>query len=291
MVGIKFKFDRLTSVLMSYHILCAPTDRNRKFNPNIFSGFEKSITQQERKNYLSYLSSKGVSLNKTDSFRKSLFSPKSLDLKDYYLSPKGENLPCQVQINLQAFESRFSSYLDGVEEKVKPLIEDRGRMFKELINKIYDLAQEFTGVVIKRPEELEVRIVEGLAPSSMGDMIDGKEYILLQSGNLLEPTGSSCLLSIIHEAVAHQTAYSSITAYTDIFREYYIYDIDEGFAKVFSKKIAERISGGFVNYKAWGGLEELAYNTFDRNWASLNKSNFNSWYKDCLIEIKKAQRK
>ena len=71
----------------------------------------------------------------------------------------------------------------------------------------------------------------------------------------------------------------------------YVYDVEEGFAKLFSRKIAERILGSEVNYGAQEGLQSLAYDTFDRNWSSLNGNDFGTWYKSCLTEIYDTCRK
>lgn len=287
MVKIQLELDRLTSMLASYHILCAPTSINKQYNPAVFSNL--IVTPEERGHYLTYLLSKGVTLDRTDSVRTSFFFPESRTLDDFF-ETYGKEVPDEVKNNLKSFETRFDSYLEKVRANVGPLIQSRSRESQEMIGTIYNLAQEFTGVSIERPEELEVRIVEGLAPSSRGSEVrNGRGYIVEQTRNFLS-TGDSYLLTLIHEAVAHQTADDSRKYMQETFGGY-VYDVEEGFAKLFSRKIAERILGREVNYGTEDGLQRLAYDTFNRNWGSLNGTNFGSWYDRCLTEIKNTCQK
>lgn len=285
MVNIKLELDRLTSMLVSYHILCAPTSMNRQYNPDVFDNL--SVSPEERGHYLTFLLSKGVALNQTDSIRTSLFFPEARNLDDLF-ALYGNEVPNEIWNHLRAFEIRFNQYLEKVRARVDPLIQSRTKESEDVIDRIYDLAQEFTGISIERPSELEVRIVEGLSPSSRGgDVRDGRGYIVMQTSNFLNTAGVNYLLSLIHEAVAHQTVCGSRKHVRETFGEY-IYDVEEGFAKLFSRKIAERILGREVNYAAEDGLQRTAYDTFNRNWSSLNGHNFTTWYKGCLTEIKVA---
>lgn len=286
MININLKLDQLTSILMSYHILCAPTTFNRRYNPEIFNSL--SVSSEERGNYLTYWISQGVTLDKTDSIRTGLFFPESEFLDDLF-EQYGKEWPSEVKNDLRNFESRFNPYFEKVRVKVNPLIPSRKQEAQNFIDAIYDSAQEFTGVIIERPRELEIRVVEGFAPSSMGTEIkNGKAYIVGQTRNFLSE-GEGYLISLIHESVAHQTVDDSRKLLEKIFGKY-IYDVEEGFAKLFTKKIGEKILNRELRYGASGGLQSIAYDTFNQNWNSLSGNNFSLWYEKCLEETEKLSR-
>ena len=287
MVEIKIELDNLTSMLVSYHILCAPTEINKRYNQDIFNNLQ--VTSEERGYYLSYLLSKGIQLDKTDCIRTTLFYPEYKSLDDFFANPKKE-IPEKIRKDILAFKTRFLPYLEKIREKINPLVELRIEESNKFIDKIYDLAQELSSVNIERPKELEVRIVEGIAPSSMGtNIIDGKGYIIEQTRNFLSKE-NSYLLTLIHEAVAHQTANDSRKYLREKFGRH-VYDIEEGFAKLFSKKIAEKILSWDAEYSTQEGIQTLAYNTFNKNWDSLKGNDFENWYQKCLTEIKDESQK
>lgn len=280
MTKIKLELDKLTSLLVSYHILCAPTELNKEYNPDIFKNL--AVTPEERGLYLTNLLAKGVTLDRTDDVRFGLFLPEFHSLEDYLTSDK---IPEAIKDNLRAFEKRFDQYFGTVKQRVSPLIEKRKEEAESVIDKIYGAAEEITGIKIKRPSELEIRVVEGIAPSSRGSEIkDGKMYIIEQTRNFLDNSDDSYLITLIHEAVAHQTAEQGRQYYKELFGGY-VYNIEEGFAKLFTRKVAEKVLGRDINYFASEGIETISYNTFEKNWDKLN-NNFNEWYKDCLTEIK-----
>ena len=162
MTKIKLELDKLTSLLVSYHILCAPTELNKEYNPDIFKNL--AVTPEERGLYLTNLLSKGITLDKTDAARYGLFLPEFKDLESYLSSDK---IPEKIKDNLRAFENRFDPYFETVKQKVSPLLEKRQEESESVIDKIYKTSQELTGVEIEKPSELEIRIVEGIAPSSI----------------------------------------------------------------------------------------------------------------------------
>jgi hypothetical protein len=287
MVEIKIELDKVTSLLQSYHILCAPTDLNQHYNPDIFKNLK--VSEEEKKEYQKFLTSKGVKPGQTDSIRHALFFPECKNL-DEMLSTYGKELPENVKKNLKAFETKFNSYLDKVKEKVNPLIESRHKESKNIIDNVYESAKELTGVSIEKPNELKVHIVEGLAPTSMGsDIKEGKAYIVQQTRNFMSPE-NSYLLTLIHESVAHQTVDAPRKEVRALFGQH-AYDVEEGYAKLLTRKIGEKLLGRKLDYGAQEGLQGLAYNIFEKNWNSMNRNNFNSWYKKCLNEISNQCRR
>jgi spore germination protein YaaH len=79
----------------------------------------------------------------------------------------------------------------------------------------------------------------------------------------------------------------------------YVYEIDEGFAKLFTRKVVEKLLNKPVNYKPYGNnsnknLESISYNIFEREWTRLNpgyKEGFNDWFKQVLKITKKEMYK
>ncbi len=287
MIKVKLELDKLTSMLVSHHILCIPTDMTRNCNQDVFDNL--TVTPEEKEKYLNYILSRGIPLDKTDWFRLSLFSPADKNLDDFLKDDKKE-IPEELKKNIISFQQRFEQYFEKVKAKVDPLIQSRTQYSEEMIDKVYESAKELSGVYIEKPKELEVRIVEGLSPSSMGvGGINGKKYIIEQAINFLSK-GNWYLLSLIHEAVAHQTAKNSRKYLQEKFGGY-VYDIEEGFAKLFTKKIAEKILNCEVIHPTRDGLENLSYDAFNKNWDSLNENNFENWYQKCLTEIKDTSQK
>lgn len=283
MIKVKISLDKLTSLLACYHILCASTGRNMKHNPEVFENL--NVSSKEKEDYRNWLLKIGIPLDKSDLLRTKLFFPESKTL-DKYFDNSEEVIPDELKRNMKSFEKRFIPYLKKIKEKIGMFVKSRSRESNKLINKIYNLAQEFSGIEIERPKELEVRIVGGFSPSSRGTKVkDGKGYIVMQVCNFLSE-GDSYLMTLIHESIAHKVAIAAREYYKELFGKF-IYDIEEGFAKLFSRKIAENILGRAVNYHASKGIQEQSYKTFDKNWNLLDGKNFKSWYKNCLTEIKR----
>ncbi len=282
MIKTKLKFDRLASLLACYHILCVPTYMNKTYNPDVFKNL--SVSRKERKVYLANLRRIGVNMRRSDKFRLDLFCLESKNLKDYF-KRHGDFVSEEVQKNYLAFEPKFNRYFERVNKEIDPLIKVRRKEAQKYINKIYDTAQKFTGVAIERAEEMHLRVLLGTAPSSRGsDIENGKGYILIQKRNFLNPS-DIFLISMIHETVAHQTVTPYGKYFMEIFNRRTIYEIEEGFAKLFSVKIAENLLKHKVTYYI-DSSEKAAYNLFDKNWPSLTDKNFARWYKKCFQEIK-----
>jgi hypothetical protein len=279
MVNVKLELDKLTSLLATYHILCAPTKRNMEYNPDVFSNL--NVPFEIAGDYVGYLLSRGVRLDETDSVRPQLFFPDVKDLAGY-LDSHGKDLPDNVKSNLREFELSFDRYFKVVKGKVEPLIEVREEESAEVIDSVYDAAVEMTGVDIERPEVLEVRVVEGLAPHSIGSVVkDKKGYVVMQTRNFMNMEGDSYLLSLIHEAVAHQAVMDLRQCHNKVFGRF-VYQIEEGFAKLFTRKIAEKVLGREVDYRSQIGTERTAYEVCERNWDRLKERGFSEWYKDCV---------
>lgn len=288
MVSIQIKFDELTSMLHSYHILCAPTSLNRQYNPDVFKRLD--VSPGERGRYLSYWISQGVTLDKMDSVRSQLFYPEAKSIHDIF-SDMPDCWASVIRHNLSGFQQKFTEYFKNLSDKLIPLMHARQVETEKVIDTIYNIAQEYTGVEIERPKDLEIRVVEGSAPSSQGtDVRNGKGYVMEQVRHFQNTSENSYLHTLIHETVAHQTADACRHFDKDVFGKY-VYAVEEGFAKLFTNKIAEKVVGRPSDYISHGGLEEVAYTTFENNWDSLNGKNFESWYKHCLAQVRQKTGK
>ncbi|MBW2966704.1 hypothetical protein KY342_06395 [Candidatus Woesearchaeota archaeon] len=280
MVNIKLELDYLASLLVTYHTLNAPTKENKDNNSDIFKRLQ--VSPEERGHYLTYLLSQGVTLDKTDSIITNLFFPDVKDL-EAYLSSYGKDLPNAVKNNLRAFESRFNKYFKTLKQYMEHLIKIKKKESKKIMDSIYDTADEIINSQIKRPAELEVRVVEGLAPISI-ETKDKKAYVIMQLRDFLSLTAEDYLITLIHESVAHKIVKDFKHYYKGIL-EGYAYQIEEGFAKLFTEKIGKKILNKSVDYSIQPGTENLAYKVFNRNWERLKEKNFADWYKYCLIDI------
>ncbi len=280
MVKIILKLDKLTSLLVSYHILSAPSELSKKYNPEIFKNLK--ISPKEKRLYKKWLSTK-ISLEKSDSFKQYLFIPLAKNLNFCFSKLEIENKGLVKSI--KDFQKPFFKYLKIVGTKINSSISARNKESQRIINKVYNYAFKFSGVKIEIPKLIEVRIIEGISPMSVGTSVtNGVGYVAMQVSNLLSE-GDSYLLSLIHETVAHKIARPSRDHFGKIFGRY-IYDLEEGFAKLFSRKIAEEILNREVYYPAGKGVQEISYKIFEKNWKLLNGKNFDSWFGKCLSEIK-----
>lgn len=280
MIKVTIKPDYLTSLLVSYHILNAPTEMNKRFNSGVFENLQ--VSQEEREQYLSFLTTIGFDSKDTDEFRFSIFYPEVSTLDDF-LSNIAKSTPQSVKDNLRAFDIRFRKYFNSVEEKIDPIIEQSKKEMEEAADSVYDIAESMTGIRLKRPKEIELRIVEGLSPSSFARVKSDKLCIIEQTRNFVHE--GEYMRTLIHEAVGHFPQFEFKHLYNEVFGEF-IYEFEEGFAKFFTAKIAERIFNRAVDSYCSKGGEKLACSIFEKNWGSLTPGNFEGWYKNCLVEIK-----
>jgi|GEM_PF-3764182 len=282
MIEVSLKPDKPTSLLVCYHILCAPTERNTKHNPDVFEKLDSSLTNQEKDDYLTFLSI--VAPNNTDRFRNHLFFPKYNTLDEFLNGTETRNIPKEIRESVKGFEKSFNSYWENVEKEINPLMEDRLKLVKKYITQIYELQEQLTGETeIPRPDFLEIRIVEGLSPSSFGNKDHHPlHYIIQQKRNYLDE--GAFLRTIIHESNIHNIARLSANFHKQIFRRW-IYEVEEGFVKTMTAKIYTQLTGNPTDYGGSKGTLEESGEIFNANWDRLN-GNFKPWYEDRLFEIK-----
>lgn len=269
MTIINMELDELSSLLVSYHILCAPTELNKTYNPDVFQNFAVSSEQKER--HSSFLKSKNISSENTDYFRRKLVFPERHSLDELFLY---QNIPEGIKTDLRTFETEFKPYMEKVKKELGPAIANKTREGNDVIDKIYDISEQLTGIKVEKPEKVNIRIVEGMAPSSGFHPVNENIYIVMQKRNVLDTTNHAFLTSLIHESVGHQTAQSADSSVQ--------YTTEEVFVKLFTKKIAEQIVGAAVDYCTGRGIDKIKFDKFNENWSSLNSTNFRSWYKNCL---------
>ena len=284
MIKVKIEFDYLSSLLSSYHILCAPTEMNKKYNQEIFKTFSVSIEEQER--YLTFLQSLKVNLDDTDSVRWRLFFEGNKTLDELLNKNQKIIVSDKVQNNIKAFEKQFNPYFDTIKKSVEPFVPQKIKEIESSIENIYDTAYKFTGICIPRPWELIYRIVEGAEPQAKGsDITDGKGYVFAPPSDVV----SHKITTLIHECVGHQTVDHLRKNMEEIFGSH-IYEYEEGFVKLFSREIAKVILKQYVNYGPSGELETLSFRTFEKNLYP-QKGKFNEWYISCLKEINAEYKK
>lgn len=280
MVEIEISPDRISSLIASYHILCAPSSRAMEYNPRLFN--DLNVSQEEKKIYLDYFASKGVPSEDLDKIRLKLLPPRLDTLKDFF-DFAGNKLPSNIANNLEKFESRFNPYFSGVMQSVEPFILVRKKQSEDLIYSIYGIAQKFSGVAIPQPDNLDIRIVEGISPSSQGSqLVDGKQYIIHQVRNLMSEDFH--MNTLVHETIGHHTVNPLRKKFASSFKDY-CYSYEEGFVKLFTTKVMEGILNRPFPKVVPVGREELSYNSFSKNWDLLDGTNFESWYLKCLNEI------
>jgi hypothetical protein len=282
MIEVSLKPDKLTSLLVCYHILCAPTERNTNYNPDVFEKLNSSLTNQEKDDYLTFLSI--VAPNDTDGFRTQLFFPKYITLDEFLNGNEARNVSKEIRASIKEFEKSFNSYWENIEEEFNIIKECRLKLAKEHITQIYELQERLTGETgIPRPSHLEIRIVEGLSPSSFGNKDHHPlHYTIEQKRNYLDE--GAFLRTIIHESNIHNIARLSANFHKQIFGRW-IYEVEEGFVKTMTAKIYTQLTGNPIDYGGSKGTLEESGEIFNANWDRLN-GNFKPWYEDRLFEIK-----
>jgi len=275
MVEVDLILDRFNSEINCYHILCSPTELSRRYNPRVYANL--SVTSQERDDYCVFLFDGKL---KPDQLRVNLATP-AKDL-DSFCSLVGLYVPPEISANFAEFQARFGGYFEGVKRQFEPLMQERLGKTKELIERIYQLSKVETGVSVPIPERLEMRVVEGMSPSSYGRTFNEVFYVFEQMRNYLDEVGF--FSTLVHECVGHQTASCGRRFHQEFFGGY-MYNFEEGFVKVLTRRIIESLFG-----KSQGGPsgpdQELAFKVFEESWPDLKKLGFLEWYKRGLIRIR-----
>jgi hypothetical protein len=162
----------------------------------------------------------------------------------------------------------------------------------ELVDLIYEYAKRITGVKLSLPNIVDLRIIEGMSPHSFADRRANIQYIVLQVKHTERTYNDGFYISLTHELVSHYVLKD--------FQEYYItifsnkkYEYEEGFAKLFAKKVYESILNSEIRYYPGyvRGVELSYYKIYEKNWHKLTNKNFAKWYLDCLKEIKETGSK
>ncbi|MGV8162555.1 MAG: hypothetical protein ACP5N2_04460 [Candidatus Nanoarchaeia archaeon] len=279
----------LLSLVISYHILCAPTEINTKRNQHLFKNLQ--VSQDEKETYTKLVLSQLPNVN-TDDFKPKFIScfNDAKDINDILKAFSDDALLPLFRKNIEEFEAKFKVYFEPIKGKIKLISPQRTQETNENIDTIYDAAMNLTGVEIERPKELYIKIVEGLRPSSLGSpAINGKGNIFTSPYNLNKNWYWNIL---IHETIAHQTSICARLEHNELFGKYF-YEADEGFAYAITQKVIESSSLGVnPNYTNRQDPIIQSYNIFMKNWDKLNNNkhnnNFIEWYRDCLLEFKQT---
>lgn len=282
-IKVKLKFDYLNSLLICYHILNRPTKNIEKNNPSVFKNLKTTILQKI--SYRRYLHHQKVSSDWSISlYRTKLFSP---ELKTINQFAEKRKLSQRITKALLKFEPKFKIYFDSLKKELTPIIKMRKRETEKYIDSIYKNAVKITGVKIEIPKIIDIRVIEGMSPSSFGVSVGNTRYIISQKNNIMNKNINIYLLSLIHESISHEIAKQFRSYIIELFGKH-IYEVEEGFAKIFALKVFNLILNCESNYYITPGLETKSANIYLKNWHKLTNKNFAKWYYNCLKEIKKS---
>jgi hypothetical protein len=293
MIKVNIKLDYLTSLLVSFHILHAPTELNRRYNPEIFQRFEKDVDKKVKKKYIGFVSDQFKELNikvfeeKTDEFKRYLFFPE-YDSLEAFLNGEGKKItPKWLVKPLHKFDIKFKQYWEEAKQELEGLVQERLKIVNKHIDKIYSLSEKFSHEKLYRPGEIEIRIVDGMSPSSFAAKKDKINYILMQAKNFKDE--KAFLGTLIHITAPHHMA----GRYRNLQKEVlgvFIFSVQEGFAKLFVDRVRDNILTEKSKPIKLFGLERT-YEVYEKNWNKLANMSFGEWYKMCLVEIKEKFKK
>ncbi len=299
MIKINMLWDDLASMLVSYHVLCMPQELTSRFNPDVINKFR--IPGSEAGEYSRYLKSQYSIKGGNDVLQHRYYlideAVKSGNLEEFLAE---HSMPDSVKKNLRAFQGGFAGFLDDIKQSKAESFQKCRELMGTIMQSIYTTAFEITSTKIPTPNELEVRVVKGLEPSSKGSeykYCPGKQYVFMQSKHLDE--SRLFITTLIHECVGHKSASPSRKFFREVFskdlfrketsksayvHKEYIYEIEESFVKTFIKKVFERITWKEVPSRI--DFEEKTYPEFGDRWQLLEHGHFKEWYRDCLAAIK-----
>lgn len=293
MTKVTIKLDYVASLLVSYHILCCPTERDIKFNSGIFRNL--TVSPDERARYLALLQDQGIMQGDYEQVKENYRQINCSSL-DEVIQKYCKDTPTNVVDDLRNFEPRFMQYMRSIEPSASTIAQAEAFVLG-IIDSIYSLSKEFTTVDVKKPSELEIRLLEGISPNdSGGNVINGKTTHRYQLRNLIGFGQTDSFLNIlIHECVGHKTVRSLRSFYDDIFGNW-IYHVEEGYVKVLTTKISETIQGKPTHHKPIGydsGIgsnqsEVISFDVFNAMWQDpLRTQDFAAWYRKGLVEVKR----
>lgn len=285
MIKVNVLWDDLSSVLVSYHVLCIPNDVFKKFNQDLFAEF--NIPDEEAREYADHLRSTYQIKEEDELFKhRSYLMNEAVKTKDLETFFSRRIIPDSVKNNMRAFQERFNVFLENFKQQKAELFLKCSDLLHDTMDRFYDAAFEITGIRIPTPEALEVHVVKGLEPSANGGGFAAAlhmKWIFIHSLQINSPR--SFIRTSIHESMGHKIASQMRPLFQEIFNEEYIYEIEESFVKTLSKKIRDNVIGGNPSSRELGPQEEL-YPEFHERWDKLEPGTFKEWYGDCLSAIK-----
>lgn len=301
---VTMRLDYVNSLLLTYHIICAPTEMSRKYNEHLYEAFESAIPEEDKKKYLEFLRSAFCTTDMDkDKFKTYIFHPEYEDIKSYFFGKREkydyrEDITEEMMKSWLAFEKHFKPYWRISEEWLNGYFAPNKKIVEKYRRMIFDIAVKLLpGTRILMPPKIEVRVVEGIAPRWFVWLGGGVRYIIVDTYTFGNPI--ALLEAIIHETVAHLSVKKKIRTLQEKVLHEYVYSIEEGFAHLFTDKIIDELPLEGKNLKIWKEARERktqymersgfkgTYHLYDEKWQLLKKMTFPEWYEMCLQEIKK----
>jgi len=121
MVNVRLGFDKVNSLLVSYHILCLPTKMNREYNPDLFMSFFAS--EEKKARYLYFLPYQAA-ITDPDSVVPDLIVPRCNNL-GHFFSMVDLEIPSPIKKDLRHFEKVSTPYFRDLATSLKPTIMQR----------------------------------------------------------------------------------------------------------------------------------------------------------------------
>jgi hypothetical protein len=289
MTKITIKPDFLTSVLVTYHIMCAPTSLTRRFNGHLYERFENEISPEERGRYVSFLIENVCSVDQMYDMRNGIFFPDYRDCQSFLKSGipnSGKTIPIPKAIGYSVlnFQERFRQYWEKAEEEIEGLIPKHLDTLEENHGRIYEIvSNEIPSEIISKPQNIEMRVVDGLSPSSYARERYGIYYIVEQLERFRE--NDAMLNTFVHELIPHRLAKPYRDLQKSVFGRY-VYEFEEGFAKLLAHKVTKIILPCARSFLPHPMSLEGAFYLFEDRWPLLRQMSFFQWYEMCLKEIR-----
>lgn len=215
-------------------------------------------------------------------YRLNLFSPELKTIKTYC---KIKKVPKIIQTDFLLFEKQFKPYFVKLKPKLDSFIKFKNQNLSKLILTIYSSAIKLTKKQIRIFKTIDIRVLEGISPSSFAQELNNTQFVIEQVRNVITEKGFE--MTLVHELVCHQMVKEYRIYYKELFGKH-IYEIEEGFAKFFAKRVFEDIFKEKVIMKKYNIIpSELPYyKIYEQNWHLLKDQDFKTWYLNCLKEIK-----
>lgn len=286
MVGVNVALDYPSSAIISYHILCAPTSLTLKHNPELYDAFDDEITLDEKHEYLEMFGD--LTRQNIHNMRTRFFSPDNAHRNFMDVIEKlnyGDSAASIIR-----FEDMFKDYWDKLALELNPLVPEREELYFLLADEIYDIAHDLTGIEVKKPSDVGVRVVEGLSPTSFAQKRGDTEYVVQQSRQFKSDTGH--MSTFIHELVPHKLLGQFRNLHKNYFGDYK-YEFEEGVVKSLTNVIGQRLyRDDTIDFSKppRDKNERIAFDIAERKKEQLN-GNVYIWYDECLSDIASEVKK